>query len=501
MSMANTSSEGMDAKFIPSFSPFPTDCLPQQTSEYIRKATKAIGCDETYIVLPLLGALASAVGNTRVMQVREGWEEPCIIWTMIIGESGTHKTPAMKRSLSAIQAQQMIEMDRYDQAFELYDAELAEYEKHFKAWKRSKNSECPTKPITPTMKRLLCQDITVEALATILANNDRGVLVARDELSGWLSSFDAYKKQGSADASQWLEMYNGGTLTVDRKTGDQRTLYVPRASVSVTGGIQPGVLTNLFGDKHFENGLAARFLVAMPPRKPKRWTDESMSVEDQAVMDCIFKGLWSLSFNEENKPVVCCFDLSGKQTFEKFYNEHAEEQNQLNGKYSAAWSKLEAYAARFALLIQLLRTVENGTVQPQASTVIDGESVTAAVRLVRWFGSETQRIYQSMVETDQDRQTRSLLELAHRQGGKVTVRDAMRNGPCYRDKATAQREFTRLARHGYGEVIRSMPGSNGGRPSDVFLLTDSNHGADGESCTATDTDKTDNTVDGRNEYG
>ena len=321
-------------------------------------------------------------------------EEPCIIWTMIIGESGTHKTPAMKRSLSSIQAQQMIEMDRYDQAFELHDAELAEYEKHFKAWKRSKNSECPSKPVAPTMKRLLCQDITVEALAAILANNDRGVLVARDELSGWLSSFDAYKKQGSADVAQWLEMYNGGTLTVDRKTGDQRTLYVPRASVSVTGGIQPGVLTSLFGDKHFENGLAARFLVAMPPRKPKRWTDAILSDDDQAVMDRIFAGLWSLSFNEEKKPIACCFDFSGKQVFKQFYDEHADEQNQLNGKYAAAWSKLEAYTARFALLIQLLRTVENGTVQPQASTMIDGES--------------------------------------------VTVRDAMRNGPCYRDKATVK---------------------------------------------------------------
>ena len=478
-----------DAMFNLSFVPFPTDCLPELTARYVRQAAQGIGCDETYIALPLLAALASAVGNTRVLQVREGWQEPCIVWIMIIGESGTHKTPAMKRALAALQARQMIEMNRYEQAMQVYESELVDYDQAIKAWKRSKHSQCPSKPEPPAMNRLYCQDITVGALAMILANSDRGLLVARDELSGWLSSFDAYKKQGSADAAQWLEMYNGGTLTVDRKTGDQRMLFVPRASVSITGGIQPGVLTSLLGDKHFENGMAARFLLAMPPRKPKRWTDAGVSDEQQSVMDEIFARLWALTFMSDNQPVVCHFDESGKQAYIQFYNEHAYEQSHLTGRFAAAWSKLEAYTVRFALLIHLVRTVEYGSIVPQAVTMIDGESVTAAVRLVRWFGAETLRIYRAMNETAEDRQTRLFMELADRLHGTVTVRDAMRNGPCYGDKSTVIREFNRLARAGYGELTEQSAGPNGGRPSVCFRVTDGKHGAHGEASPSTETDQ------------
>ncbi len=122
----------------------------------------------------------------------------------------------------------------------------------------------------------------------------------------------------------------------------------------------------------------------------------------------------------------------------------------------------------------------DGPLSPQAVTVIDGESVTAAVRLIRWFGAETLRIYRSMVETVEDRQTRLLMDMANRQNGTVTIRDVMRAGPCYGDKATVMREFHRLARLGYGEVTEQSAGPNGGRPSICFRVTDGNNGAHGE---------------------
>ena len=71
------------------------------------------------------------------------------------------------------------------------------------------------------LERLIVSDITIEALAMLLEENPRGLGVARDELSGWLASFNQYKGGKGADASQWLELYRAGVLIVDRKTAER----------------------------------------------------------------------------------------------------------------------------------------------------------------------------------------------------------------------------------------------------------------------------------------
>ena len=113
------------------------------------------------------------------------------------------------------------------------------------------------------MERFYCSDTTVEALAERLQDAPRGLLVARDELSGWLGSFGQYKQGKGRDEANWLSMFDAGPLLVDRKTGDKTTIYVPRAAVCIAGGIQPGILRRMFTAEHYESGLAARFLMAM----------------------------------------------------------------------------------------------------------------------------------------------------------------------------------------------------------------------------------------------
>jgi hypothetical protein len=49
---------------LPDFEPFPTRVLPRVVADFIEQGTLALGCDETYVALPLLSILAAAVGNT-----------------------------------------------------------------------------------------------------------------------------------------------------------------------------------------------------------------------------------------------------------------------------------------------------------------------------------------------------------------------------------------------------------------------------------------------------
>jgi hypothetical protein len=108
-------------------------------------------------------------------------------------------------------------------------------------------------------------------------------LLSRDELAGWIGSFDRYVGgKSGADAAHWLSMHNGENIVVDRKSGYPPTIFVPQACVSVCGGIQPPILHRALGVEHRESGLAARLLLTCPPRKPKKWSEADIDPEAEA---------------------------------------------------------------------------------------------------------------------------------------------------------------------------------------------------------------------------
>ena len=190
---------------------------------FVVDGAKAIGCEPSYLALPLLVALAAAIGNTRRLELKRGWSAPAILWGAIVGESGTSKTPAFKLVMQPVRERQEKALDRHVEAMEEYEVELARWEKDMATWKRDQSAEDdpPEKPRPPASNRFVVSDTTVEALAPILLENPRGVLLARDELAGWIGSFDRYSGKGKtgADSANWLSMFNAESVIVDRKTG------------------------------------------------------------------------------------------------------------------------------------------------------------------------------------------------------------------------------------------------------------------------------------------
>ena len=65
----------------------------------------------------------------------------------------------------------------------------------------------PTPPPKPVCRRLVVSDSTIEAIADRLQESPRGLLLARDELSGWINGFGQYKGGKGGDASHWLTMH------------------------------------------------------------------------------------------------------------------------------------------------------------------------------------------------------------------------------------------------------------------------------------------------------
>jgi hypothetical protein len=460
------------------FRPFPVTALPAPAREFVAAGAKAIGCDPSYLALPLLVALAAAVGNTRRLMLKRGWFAPAIIWAVVIGESGTAKTPAFRLVMRPVRRRQERALERYVEEMKRYQVELARWEKDFAAWKRSRNAagDPPEKPEPPRAVRYVVSDTTVEALAPILLANPRGLLLARDELAGWFGSFDRYAGKGKAgsDAANWLSMFSAETVTVDRKTGTPPTIYVPHAAVCVTGGIQPGILQKALGQEHRESGLAARPLLAYPPRRVKKWTEADIDPAAEARLVELFDRLYDLEPDADDEgnpqPGVVRLSPDAKAAWTAYYDAHAVEQADLTGDLAAAWAKLEEYAARLALVVHLtrwaggdptLRNVEN----------LDAASMAAGITLTEWFKGEARRVYAMLAETEPERDTRRLVEWIGRKGGSVTARQAQQGCRWLKAPGAAEDALGALVKAGRGRWEYVGPAPKGGCPTRTFTLS------------------------------
>jgi hypothetical protein len=350
----------------------------------------------------------------------------------------------------------------------------------------------------------MAEDTTAEAVLLLLQDQPRGLLVARDELSGWINSFDAYKTCRGTDAALWLSMHRGRQVIKDRvghkdrKTGRRRVIHVPRAAVSITGTIQPKTLAAALvgryqaggideamdkpGKEHFDNGLAARLLFTMPPRTPKKWTDDELLPEDVRPMTELVDRLLALDMpvDEKGRPQPRDIPLSAraKREWVRFFTEHNEEIVTLSGDLAAAWSKLEGYTARFALLVHLVRSVTGDTmVDPGA---VDEQSIAAGVKLSKWFGDEAARVYAIIggdTETPEACEERELIRIMRDHDGEITVRGLMQASRHYRSSAEeAEASLGRLVAANKATVWVNNRTKGGGRPVPVYTLIDSGDG-------------------------
>jgi hypothetical protein len=458
--------------------PFPVDALFKPLRGFVAAGAKAIGCDPSYLALPLLVALGAAIGNSRRLELKRGWFVPAILWGAIVGESGTAKTPAFKVVMRPVRERQRKALERHTEAMKLYEADLARWEKDIAAWKREKTAgnDPPKKPDPPQAERCIVSDATVEALAPILLANPRGLLLARDELAGWIGSFDRYAGKGKtgADAANWLSMFNAESIIVDRKSGIPRTIHVSQAAVCVSGGIQPSVLQRSLGIEHRESGLAARLLLTCPPRKAKRWTeadiDPSAEAELGRLVDRLHELQPTVDGGGEPQPVLVRLTPDAKAAWTEYYNAHAVEQADLTGELAAAWSKLEEYAARLALVLHFTRWAANDATLASADR-LDVDSMAAGIRLAHWFKHEARRVYAMLAESDAERDQRRLFEWIDRKGGLVTPREVHMGCRWLREPGAAEAALDELVKDGRG-TWRDIPTTpKGGRPARVFALS------------------------------
>jgi hypothetical protein len=477
------------------YEPFPGDALPQPLRRFVTEGAAAIGCDPSFVALPLLAALAAAIGNARRLELKRGWYEPAVIWTVTVGDSGTLKSPAHELAVGPVKARQDVAFKEHQAALDHYQAEHDNFEQALVQWQSNKTDPKPLPPQEkePVCERVLVSDPTVEAVAGLLEHAPRGVLLARDELSGWLNSFDAHKKSRGGDVAHWLEMHRAGPILYDRKTGPIKVVHVPRAATSIAGGVQTQTLRKALGRDHFDNGLAARLLLAMPPRRKRAWTDQDIDPDLVKAVEQVFDRLYALDMDTSTgqpQPRTLTFTPEAKGAYVTFFNTHADEQLTLTGDLASAWSKLEGYAARFALVLQCALWAASGQ-PPDGPLHVGLGCVEAGITLANWFGREARRCYAALDESDQDQDRRRLVEWIGCRNGEVTARQLQMGNRRYRDSVeAAEQALQELVQAGLGKWADAPPTDKGGRPTRVFRLVNANETSTqhegGEGCVDVD---------------
>ena len=434
------------------FKPFDARLLPEPLARFSDEVSRSIGCDASFIALPLLASCTASIGNSRCLVIKAGWSVPAILWTVVVGESGTAKSPSMRVALGSIRRMEERWRNEYKDAMARHEEERV-------------GQDGQAMP-APQKRRLLINDTTFDAIAVLLSENPRGLLLANDELASWLWSFDRQSGgRGGSVASRYLPLYGAEPLTVDRKVGEVRTVTVPAASLSVTGGIQPAILRRLFSPQYRESGLAARFLVAYPPRRARKWTDDEVSESAVADVERVIARLNDLEpqvAGGRNEPRPIRMSGDARKAYREYCERNGTEQLNLSGDLASAWSKLEEAAARLALVVHCVRAVSGDAGECE----LDEVSMRMGIDLAEWFKAEARRIYAFFNETEDEGETRQLADWVGRRGGRCTPREAQQGCRWLKKRGSAREALDGLVKAGVGEWLPEGVG----RARDVFAI-------------------------------
>lgn len=461
------------------YKPFPVNVLPQPIRALVQEGAKSINCDPAFVALPALAACAGAIGISRRIMVKPGFTQPAVLWCVTVGASGTAKSPAFHLAIQPVKRHQQRLYKQHQHLLDQYGEEMSR-------WKNIPQDQRGVEPQKPELEHRLVSDATSEALADRLISSPRGLLCAVDELNGWFGSFNQYKSKGGNDREKYLSMHNADFLKIDRKSGDRRTIWIPHAAVSIAGGIQHDILRQTLRPDTYACGLAARLLAAMPDKRPQLFTRDTVSDSTVAVVERMFDNLFDLSPKETADgltPIDIPLSTEAVDMWEDFHNAHALQQHRLaDDNEAAAWAKLRGYALRLTLVIHLMREAASEPIDPD---VIDVTSLEMGLALEAWFREEMARIYDMLATSREQAMIDDLVAFIAGRGGSVTTRDVQRDGPRFcRAPGEPEQWLQDLEDLGLGRWDNPKPGPAGGRPSTVFILSNSGDGdktPDGDS--------------------
>src|SRR5258708_39062161 len=154
--------------------------------------------------------------------------------------------------------------------------------------------------------------------------------MVRKELPALVGGLNQYKGGNGHDRQVYLNLWDGDTLTIDRKSDRSRQggpLYVTDPCTAIVGSIQPDVLGRLRGESVRgvappDDGFLDRFVFSYPLELPavgEQWREVSEEALD-AWREMIEKllGLEMVAEEGRSRPFLIRLSSCGRQEWQRF---------------------------------------------------------------------------------------------------------------------------------------------------------------------------------------
>jgi hypothetical protein len=389
---------------LPPVAPLDPAMLPEPLRGWIVDVSERMQIPPDFAAAGAVIVAGSLVGRKVgiLPKRRDDWLVVPNLWGAVVGRPSLMKSPALAEVMKPLGRLIAEAYEEYWEAQRAYETDVMVAEATKAALKdelkkaakeaakcgdrsqleeiarRSRDTEVPKEPI---LRRYKTEDATVEKVSEILLENPRGILVHRDELSGWLRNLDKQGREG--DRSFYLESWNGtGSFDVDRI--GRGSLHVPALCLSILGSIQPGPLSIYVyqatqGEKG-DDGLLQRFQVLVWPDPPPtwrnvdRWPDtvaKNRAYEVFKRLDALAPADLGASDEDEESIATVRFTEEAQEVFDRWRDELESRlrTEELPPALESHLAKYRSLMPSLALVFQLIEYVdgsgEGGTVGPR----------------------------------------------------------------------------------------------------------------------------------------
>lgn len=306
-----------------------------------------------------------------------------------------------------------------------------------------------------------------------MSQNPAGVLIVRDELTGWLAQLDKQGREG--ERGFFLQAWNGDAgFTVDRI--GRGSIHVPAVCVSLLGNIQPSrlrrYLSEVLEGGPCDDGLFQRFQILVWPDPPRNWrlVDRLPNGSALVAAEKAYSQLANLS---ADAPVKLSFDPDAQRLFYEWLTELERKLRVSSGlapSLAAHFAKYRSLMPTLAGLFELADLAANGDLKAETRISLDHTKQAAA--FCEFLDSHARRVYACVTAPE----LREAGELArHVTAGDVpevfNSRSIYLKGWSGLD--TSERTHGALSvlqDAGWARRKEFAPALGGGRPSEEWLL-------------------------------
>jgi len=330
--------------------PFPIDVFPLRFRDLATDLNNSLKFPIDYVGTAILTAVATAVGTTAKVRVKNNWFEYASIYSCVIGNAGANKTHPVNLMFKPIRE---LDKQRHDDFVEKFN----EYIAYGNLSKAEKTEKTETPKPEPILSKSLLTNFTPEVLNKRLAENIRGCTVISDEMPTFFESMNQYSKGDQIGV--YLSFWSNQPTTIDR-IGNPIPLFITNPYLSIIGGLQPRMLSSSFPIQKLNNGFFQRFLFAFPESNLKQpindtENDEAIYNKYKYFIQNYINTSTVIEVDGKIESKVLNWTPEAKVFFYKWQSENCEIVNENPDSIkSEIASKYDNHFIRLSLLLQLM---------------------------------------------------------------------------------------------------------------------------------------------------